>query len=281
MSNGRIPGVGQSKTNWLKPQKEFAVVKEVDDRHVLLRRIEGGELFLGQAFDLAHAGDGAAETVAKLLRRNTQQAVSQILNHENLVSMVAVLTNYPLQGGSDPNDAADDGGERVLVWDYCDAGSLRTLFDHPPFPRPGPHNASLEWLPESLCWHVLTGVLRALAWLHEGWREEADGACSAGTGGGGTAVPQGQRARRVLDRDWMPVLHRRIRPENVFFQQPRGVETYGMCKLGDFSACVVSGHVNSGSSFGPVVTTHVGDHPLDSVRQWVTEESPYKLEKVG
>lgn len=81
----------------------------------------------------------------------------------------------------------------------------------------------------------------------------------------------GKRWKRVRGRtepevDWMPVLHRDLRPANVFLQLPRGVETYGAVKLGNFGRCWVSGSV-SRSQETPVVTMESEDEvPLGTLR---------------
>jgi serine/threonine protein kinase len=56
----------------------------------------------------------------------------------------------------------------------------------------------------------------------------------------------------------MPVLHRDVRAENVFLQHPRGIETYGPVKLGNFGRCWVSGGV-ARSTETPVVAVAEGD----------------------
>ncbi|KAL2162228.1 hypothetical protein VTH06DRAFT_7141 [Thermothelomyces fergusii] len=57
----------------------------------------------------------------------------------------------------------------------------------------------------------------------------------------------------------MPVLHRDLRADNVFLQRPRGIETYGAVKLGNFGKCFVSGSV-SASRETPVVAMEEGHH---------------------
>ncbi|KAI1846044.1 hypothetical protein JX266_007853 [Neoarthrinium moseri] len=88
------------------------------------------------------------------------------------------------------------------------------------------------FLPEAFCWHVLCSVLKALAWLHHGIREDYNSA---------TGRYETQRA----DLDWQTMLHRDIRPSNIFFCHPQTKhETYGLCKLGNYGAAVVSGVFN-------------------------------------
>lgn len=97
------------------------------------------------------------------------------------------------------------------------------------------------FLPESLVWHVAIGVLRALMFLHEGKRDVISVEKDAATG-------QFKRVRTVkgppeTEPDWLPILHRDIRAENIYLQHPRGIETYGQVKLGGFEQCYVSGSV--------------------------------------
>ncbi len=236
--------------------KEFTVVRQLSADTFMVRRKSDGEPLLGRTFDVAKWPDAAP--LHSLMTRGAGEAAFNVMNHENLVSVAAVLMRFPFDGSG--VEASD-----LLLVDYCDAGTLMTLLDRPPV-----QHTATGFLPESLCWHVARSLLRALAFLHDGYRCDSYTAPRSG-------------ARRfhewVADRDWMPILHRNIRPENIFFQQPRGRETYGLCKLGNFSECFVSGHVNWMSG-GAVVSAPDKDCGLETMRARMAVENVYELPKV-
>ncbi|EFX05570.1 hypothetical protein CMQ_3639 [Grosmannia clavigera kw1407] len=198
-----------------------------------LRRKTDGQQFVGQVLSL---GDGRT-WLDRLLTAghidpppgqdsdadndndsNTfYRALQRLLRHDNLVSIAAFVAVQLLESVT---------AQVAVVWDRCDAGSLDVLLhDLPRMAEMGVYRGVVGcrdegtvYLPESLCWHVVRSVLRALSWLHDG---------------DGNPVQDG----------WMPVLHNAVQPANIFFQHPRGRETYGLCKLGNYSRCFVSGHI--------------------------------------
>ncbi|KAL2112624.1 hypothetical protein VUR80DRAFT_7049 [Thermomyces stellatus] len=202
---------------------EFQLVKQIEDDVWLAERLSDRERFLSRrlaelelgATDLEDRSD--AEGLVKLLSEcGIDRALTRLLNHENILSLAGVIT-------------ADESV--WLVWDFPDAGTLSQLF----------HDRELaaaytgkRYMPESLVWHVLRSVLSALAYLHEGSRLFVDEDNPVETW------------RRRVDDDWHPVLHGAVTAENIFFQYPRGMEEYGVCKLGNFSGAYVSGKVEDG-----------------------------------
>jgi len=187
--------------------------------------------------------------------------VKLVLNHSNLVSLVDC---FRLQVSSSSNRSR----ERLFtVWDYCDAGSLGNLL-MPSIPRPqepqalpaiedatmevdtpGPQDQKMKFLPESFCWHVLTSVLKALAWLHDGISEVVE-------------TENGAWERRYENLDWQPMLHRDITPQNIFLGHPRRREWYGPVKLGNYGSLVVSGHCQtSGIKHKPASSKAIGPPP--------------------
>ncbi|KAL7946048.1 hypothetical protein V8C42DRAFT_322322 [Trichoderma barbatum] len=159
---------------------------------------------------------------------NQGPAVAQILNHENIISIAGHIKAHPIAGAaSAAQDPRFNGPRDYIVWEYCDAGNLSVLFHQ--IPRGSPEFC----LPESLCWHVLTSLLNAITYLHDGKRLFLDT----------KAPPEEERQWLPVDQDWNPILHRAIEPKNIFFQHSRGIETYGLCKLGNFEHAVVTNHV--------------------------------------
>ncbi len=173
---------------------------------------------------------------------------------------------------ADPSSSGGEGDHHpseLVLWDYCDAGTLRSLIDRPPADcRP----RARGFLPESLCWHVFRSLLSALAWLHDGYRVDDYTDPRSGF------APK--RGEWVVDCDWMPILHRDLRPENVYFQYRRSRETYGLCKLGFFGECSVSGHANMRSG-GAVVAGGPGqDTELATLRERMAVDNIYTVPKV-
>ncbi|KAI9151842.1 hypothetical protein HJFPF1_09053 [Paramyrothecium foliicola] len=148
--------------------------------------------------------------------------MTQILNHENIVSLVGYIKHERLEA----QHVHTEKQHQWAVWEFCDAGNLDFLFST----NPQPEARNQRYLPESLCWHVLRSLLRAVVFLHDGKRRAFD--------------HDGKlRSWVSLDADWNPILHRALEPTNVFFQHPRGRETYGPCKLGHFTDAAMTNHV--------------------------------------
>jgi len=155
-------------------------------------------------------------------KHNQAHTVRNILNHENLLSIAGVM-QYQVFTQCQAPEAEQDNVE-LLVWDFADAGNLSSLFRHYPVVD------SSHYLPESLCWHVLRSMTRAVTWLHEGkrlvYQHEGD-----------DPEDSFKQDWLTVNTDWFSILHRAIEPKNIWFQHPRGTETYGQCKLGDLSSC--------------------------------------------
>ncbi|KAI1129360.1 hypothetical protein F5Y10DRAFT_238428 [Nemania abortiva] len=167
---------------------------------------------------------------------NLIENVKTVLNHPNLVSLVDC---FALQF----SNSGKRGREKwFAVWDYCDAGNLGNLL-LPPQPRPQDQRnedgdvemqdagaePETKFLSESFCWHVLTSLLKALTWLHDGVADIVQGEDGAWRNVG-------------QDIDWSPMLHRNIIPRNVFIGYPRRREWYGPVKLGNYGRLFISGH---------------------------------------
>lgn len=205
----------------------------------LVRRTADGALLLADPI----TNDPALQSL--LFRSYPGRAALAVLNHENILSVHGDFVNQlvggvppkPVNTNITPEEEAEDDDptpalHRYLVHDYCDAGTVASLLADPPV-----RATRTGFLPESLVWHVALGVLRALRWLHEGVREiygvEADarphrvGRCRR------------VRGKTTAEEGWMPILHCAVRGENVFLAQPRGIETYGAVKLGNFGSCCV------------------------------------------
>src|SRR3569833_4188813 len=187
---------------------EHTTLRQIGENLFLVWCIADGETLLGRPFNLAGAPE--MEHLDKLMGMGAGAAVSHLLNHENLVSVATALTSFAWVG-SGPSKT------HMLLWDYCDAGTLDGLFRAPPVAH-----SRAGFLPESLCWHVLRSVLAALAWLLDGYRV-AYFRQSMGRRPG----PE-LRSERIDDPDWLPVLHSAVRHENIYIQSPSGVENYGL-----------------------------------------------------
>ncbi|KAI1434756.1 hypothetical protein GGR50DRAFT_694820 [Xylaria sp. CBS 124048] len=198
--------------------------------------------------------------------QNLLQQVEMILNHPNLVSLV---DSFPLQFSTTARLGHD---KWFMVWDYCDAGNLGNLLvpsqprpqDLFPKPKPKPttddgdiemndlspsSNERPKFLPESFCWHVLTSILRALTWLHDGVMDVVQN-------------DDGEWERHYEHLDWQPMLHRDINPDNIFLGYPRRREWYGPVKLGNYGRLFISGHCQTaGDKHEPTYSKVMGPPP--------------------
>lgn len=223
---------------------EYVVDKYIDDSLLFVRRTKDGELFLGCIVDKKIPGAGK---IIELEARGAGPAVSGLLNHENIVNVQTAIANTPLGSGVE---------DHIILWDWCDAGTLEDLFEYPPV-----RARKTGFLPEGLVWHVALGMLRALQWLHEGIRDEYIVRGPESTARGPHRCVKVRRTSKPED-DWWPVLHRDIRAENIFFQRPKGFETYGAVKLGNFGKAAVSGVIG-----GPILAMKDGDVSLGTLRE--------------
>lgn len=172
-----------------------------------------------------------ATSLAHAVLPTAANPISQLLNHPHLISLVDVTQTSALAGSISERGPHGD----LTVWEDMDAGSLAYLLpalsllpdvaDEPSWHVLASPNYQRFSLPESLCWHVLRAVARALLWLHHGVKEMAG--------------VDGQWMRH--DDDWQPVLIMDVSPGQVWFQKPRGEEFYGVCKLGGFGRARVTG----------------------------------------
>ncbi|RFU30197.1 hypothetical protein B7463_g6126, partial [Scytalidium lignicola] len=172
--------------------------------------------------------------LAGVLLPSISHTLSQIINHYNVVSLVDIIHNSLEEPFIENAGPLKD----FMVWENMNAGSLAQLL--PPVGKlPGP-NSKDEWirlakedhhrasLPESLCWHVLRSISKALLWLHFGVKE------TSGDSG----------ALKRLDDNWQCILIRDVSPTQIWFQHPVLDETYGACKLGGFGLAKVVNFVN-------------------------------------
>ncbi|KAF8858436.1 kinase-like protein [Acephala macrosclerotiorum] len=158
-------------------------------------------------------------------------SLSRILNHPNIISLVDVVHKSVEEGDNTNLGKYSD----ITVWEDMDAGCLSYKLpdpnNYPPFHDEAAwfslssQNFQRFSLPESLCWHVLKSISRALLWLHFGVKETS--------GIPGEWLPH--------DDDWMPILIMDVTPSQIWFKRPLNGETYGECKLGGFQWARVTG----------------------------------------
>ncbi|KAE8453271.1 hypothetical protein EG329_011338 [Mollisiaceae sp. DMI_Dod_QoI] len=159
--------------------------------------------------------------------------LSRILNHPNIISLVDIIHKSVEEGDTKNLGKYSD----ITVWEDMDAGCLSYLL--PPVNNYPAFHDEKSWfnlaaqnfqrfsLPESLCWHVLKSISRALLWLHFGVKETI--------GVPGEFLPH--------DDDWMPILIMDVSPSQIWFKRPMQGETYGECKLGGFQWARVTGMI--------------------------------------
>jgi serine/threonine protein kinase len=217
----------------------------------------------GGTIDTAQNRQEAGALKSLVSNHNQAHTIRQILNHENLLSIAGVMQYQVFTKRQTPD--AQENNTQLLVWDFADAGNLSTVFRHYPV------EDSSFYLPESLCWHVLRSMIRAVTWLHEGKRL----VYQHQNGGPEDSL---RTEWLTVNTDWFSILHRAIEPKNIWFQHPRGTETYGQCKLGDFSTAAVTCHAVDGrndskkndspqGSHGIALATREGLQPLEVTRE--------------
>ncbi|EME89035.1 uncharacterized protein MYCFIDRAFT_193051 [Pseudocercospora fijiensis CIRAD86] len=103
---------------------------------------------------------------------------------------------------------AERGPTHWEAWEYCDGkpNTIGRILAQTP--------AGVE---EPFVWHVLTSLLRAVLWLHEG-RTEVD-------------------PWAMEEPNWTPIVHNNINPDTIFLTAPREGQVYGQVKLGNFTRC--------------------------------------------
>lgn len=251
----------------------YEIIKEITQETWLVRRREDPETtYLGFPWDVS----ATAPLLQDLFDRGVDRPVDALLNHPNLINYINTIP-----AGTPHGTTVRQGA--LSLWDYCDAGSLRRFMDRTTVPqqsfeRDGDGGEVVtKWLPESLCWHVVVSVMSALAWLHEGYREVDT--IEEGPDGQPRRMAEAE-TRQDRDEDWLSVLHRGLTPSAIFFQHPKGIEDYGLCKLGNFNNAFVSGHVNDLST-GHVVCSEVGEGRLLTVIDNTKGENIYDIERVS
>ncbi|TPX14656.1 uncharacterized protein E0L32_005348 [Thyridium curvatum] len=218
---------------------QYTILKDLSrDHHCLVRREVDDAFLIASLFDLG-AKPETRYLAAIMGREWGPEMVNNLLNHENLISVAGGMVDFEV--------SSDVEGRCFLLWDCCDAGSLDNMLQHPPVAP-----TDTGFLPESLCWHVLLSVLRALCWLHEGqrvdWSFDQTGNSDPFSGSGRSDAEEDEMKVRYTTTSyyteripWIPIQHGSISPANIHFQYPRRSETYGPCKLGNLEHCVV-GH---------------------------------------
>lgn len=142
----------------------------------------------------------------------------RIFNHKNIVSIAGSIE----VDSSVEATPASAGLERTdyLVWDHCAHFDLSARIQAM---RESPGEA----IEESFCWHVLTSLLEAITYLHDGKRLIEVG---------------GRRRWKAESSTWTPILHGKIEPQNVLFQKKRQGEEHDRCKLADLRWAVALNH---------------------------------------
>ncbi|KAK0704145.1 hypothetical protein B0T21DRAFT_260219, partial [Apiosordaria backusii] len=277
---------------------DYTLIKPLGNDRLLLRRKADGLPLIGHYWREYY--NPSTSPVHELVLRGAGAAAAAVLNHENLVSLRGEVANFvPVE-----LPVGDNGQEKtvmvkqvLLLWDFCDGGSLESFLEESEaeLGPGGTLEKGGEFMPESFCWHVLTSLLRALQWLHQGIREtygvvEMDremmmmrgGKKGGGWGYEGVDNRKWRRDRRK-NEDWMPVLHRDIKARNVFLQHPRGTETYGQVKLGDLRFCAVSGTVvgDERMGWGVEEVPVVAPERIQELRDYAHKDGGAELNGLG
>lgn len=203
-------------------------------KSIQLIRIKDNESFLGFPIpDKKVSSDRNPEwkiSLASAVLPTAGVPLSRILNHPNIVGLVDIIHTDSLAGSTKHAGITAN----TAVYEDMNQGSLDLILPNPEnYPKftdlaawrahatPNPNRFSL---PESLCWHVLSNINKALLWLHTGVKQ--------------TDTKDDWQKH---DDDWQPILIRDVSPKQIWFKRTGGGATYGQCKLGGFGKAVVTG----------------------------------------
>lgn len=225
-------------------------------------RIADNACFLASQIPEIKTKDPKKDTANKLLAPaiipTAGAPVSRILNHPNIISLVDIVQASSFLGKSIHGNCSN-----LIIWEDMDAGCLEYLLPSPNnlpgfIDSKGWHTLAAQSfqrfsLPESLCWHVLISISKALLWLHYGVKETE--------GVPGEAIQH--------NNNWHPVLIRDISLGQIWFKKPRPNETYGECKLGGFQWAKITGLVGGGIA----IATRVDDASREKQLYWAPVSS--------
>lgn len=165
---------------------------------------------------------GDTQQPGRTIDPQTFDAVIAILNaHDNLVAIETTV------------DPADPG--HITAWESYEGDSLDNILLANQARRTRA-SSNTQGLPETLVWHILISLLKAVVYLHTG---------------AGSNNEQQQQA------DWMPMVHNAIDPSNIYVGRPTNDQSDIHCKLGGFSNCTVLPNTedNSAGAAFPVIAT--------------------------
>jgi len=212
----------------MSANSQYSVFKTFPDGRILVRRHTDGETLIGHPFAI---DEDPKLSAAFSSQSRPGLAAAALLNHPNIVSLHTEFITSPVVGQIAAG--VDARPKRYLLWDFCDAGTVADLLAKPPCKA-----GTTGFLPESLVWHVMLDMLRALQWIHEGIRETYTVVDRIDEDG--RRLCNKIRTNTLPEAEWMPILHTAVNAKNIFLTQPKGVETYGAAKLGNFAHCSVA-----------------------------------------
>lgn len=206
----------------------------VNTKSIQLLRIKDNESFLG--FPIPDDKVSSPKnpewrtSLASAILPTAGVPISRILNHPNIVSLIDIIHTDSLAGSTKDSGITAN----IAIYEDMDQGSLDLILpnpdNYPKFPdlaawralaTPNPNRFSL---PESLCWHVLGNINKALLWLHSGVKQT-----------------DSKDDWQKHDDDWQSILIRDVSPKQIWFKRVAGGATYGECKLGGFGHATVTG----------------------------------------
>ncbi|KAK5136793.1 hypothetical protein LTR08_002089 [Meristemomyces frigidus] len=143
---------------------------------------------------------------------------------QRALAEIAVLTQVRDAGGSyATNTLVESFWDRAssychIILEYCNQGALDGTIDR--------YVEARHQVPEDFCWHVLTGLTKALCFIHSGLDLEL-----------ANAKPR---------PGWNTICHLDIKPGNIFLTSTGQTGGYPRVVLGDFGCAVTWNDIRSG-----------------------------------